>query len=96
MSAICVRCGEPLVDPGRPCEGCRLDRIEEAVTALCAAAKSGGDKALLARVEAIDTLRSCGYSAVQVLRARGLAVEGKSVAEILEALVADERAEVAV
>lgn len=89
---VCARCGEELVDPARPCEGCRLDRIEEAVSTLCAAAKSGGDKALLARAEAVRTLRSCGYSAEQMLRARGLAVEGKTVEEILESLIADERA----
>jgi hypothetical protein len=95
MSTTCPRCTEELVDAGRPCEGCRLDRIEVAVNALRAAAKSGGDKALLARAEAIDTLRSCGFTDKQVLQARAHAFDGHSTEQILEVLGAGERVEVA-
>lgn len=86
MTAACARCGEELRDASRPCEGCRLDRMEGAVKVLRAAAKSGGNMALLARVEAIETLRSCGCTATQVLQARAHALDGHSTVQILEVL----------
>ncbi len=91
----CVRCGEEPVDPSRPCGFCRGEREREAVAILVAAIGNPSDAALLRRAEAIDTLRNLGHSKEQVLRARGLAVEGKSVEAILDSLGADERVEVA-
>jgi hypothetical protein len=85
---ICKRCGEPLVlapDDGY-CVWCREERVRDAVTKLAAAAKAGGDAALAARVDAIDTLRNLGYSKAQVIHARAQAVDGHSVEQILEGL----------
>lgn len=86
MSPTCTRCEAKLIDASLPCGTCRLDRIEEAVKVLRAAAKSGGNKALVARVDAIDTLRSCGFTDTQVLQARAHALDGHSTARILEVL----------
>lgn len=93
MSAVCVRCAEELVDAERPCGFCREERIREAVEVLRASAKSGGDRALLARVEAVVTLRNYGFTQEQVLLARAHALDGHSTERILEVL--GERAEVA-
>lgn len=87
MNTSCLRCGEFLVDPQRPCGFCTDERRRNAVTTLVAAAKSSDNAALLARVEAIDTLRSLGFSRKQVLHARARALDGHSVEEILEGLV---------
>jgi alkylhydroperoxidase family enzyme len=91
----CPRCGEDLRNPGEPCRFCRLDRIEKAVDQLRAAAKSTSNAALLARVEAIDTLRNCGFTSEQVLQARAHALDGHSTARILEVLGAEESEAVA-
>lgn len=88
MSAVCGRCAEPLVDPNRPCMFCIGERRENAVKKLAAAAKSGGPAAITARVDAIDTLRSLGHSKAEVLLARDQAVDGRSVGEILDGLLA--------
>lgn len=85
-AAACVRCGEPLVDGSRPCEGCRLDRIEAAVNKLRAAARSTCTAALAARADAVDTLRCLGIPREQVLQVRDLARAGHSTGEILEGL----------
>jgi hypothetical protein len=87
MSAICSRCGESLVNPELPCVFCVEERWHAAVTKLVAAAKSGSNAALLARVDAIDTLRSLGHSAEQVLLARAQALDGLSTDQILNGLV---------
>lgn len=84
--AVCSRCAEPLVDPDRPCSFCRGERIEDAIRALTSAAKHSDNLSLVARVDAIDTLRSLGFSKRQVLQVRARAVEGHSVEEILEVL----------
>lgn len=86
MTASCVRCGENLVDPARPCSFCAGERREAAVRKLIAAAKSGGDAALAARVDAIWTLRSLGCSDYEVLHARARALDGHSAEDILEGL----------
>jgi hypothetical protein len=87
MIAACIRCAEPLVDPSRGCGFCRGERLNEAVTQLVAAAKSSDNAALLARVDAIDTLRSLGFSSEQVVLARAQALDGRSVGQILEGLI---------
>ncbi len=87
MSAICTRCGETIVDPERPCGFCVLERRKEAVTKLVAAATSGSDAALVARVDAIDTLRNLGHSADEVLLARAQALDGLPTDQILKGLV---------
>jgi len=89
MSAICTRCGESLVNPELPCGFCVDERRREAVATLVAAAPSGGDAALLARVEAIETLRNLGHSQEQVIHARARALDGHSVEEIVEGLTAE-------
>lgn len=86
-SVACVRCGEALVDGSSPCGFCRGERIGDAVKALVAARGSQDNAALLARVDAIDTLRSLGFSSGQVLHARARALDGHSADEILEGLV---------
>ncbi len=91
-SAVCVRCAEPLVDPERPCGLCREERIRGAVEILRAAAKSTSNASLLARVEAIETLRSYGFTDKQVLQARAHAFDGHPTEQILEVLGTDERA----
>jgi len=87
--AACVRCGEPLVDPTRPCGFCREERKREAVVTLVAAIKSSSNPSLAARALAIDTLRNLGYSQQQVRMARANALDGYSVDQILEGLEAD-------
>ncbi len=95
MSAICSRCAEPLVK--RPQDGfcvwCREERLRAAVAKLVAAAKSESDAALLARVEAIDTLRNLGHSPEEVLHARARALDRHSVEEIVADLGGAERME---
>lgn len=91
MSTFCTRCAEALINPELPCQFCVGEKRENAVKALVAAAHSGGDAALLARAEAIETLRNLGHSSEQVLLARAQALDGLSVEEIVEGLVADER-----
>lgn len=93
MSAVCTRCGESLVNPELPCQFCVGERREEAVKALVATAPSGGDAALLARVDAIETLRNLGHSQAEVRLARARALEECSVEEIVEGLVEVERVE---
>ena len=96
MSTVaCVRCGESLVDPGRGCGFCRGERIRDAIEVLRAAAKSTSNASLLARVEAIETLRSYGFTDKQVLQARAHALDGHCTEQILEVLGADERVVVA-
>jgi len=87
MSTLCSRCNESLVNPELPCGFCILERRQEAVTGLVAAAKSGSDAALVARVDAIDTLRNLGHSPDEVLLARAQALDGLSTDQILEGLV---------
>lgn len=94
MSAVCTRCGESLVNPELPCVFCVGERRHEAVKALAAAAPSTSDASLLARVEAIDTLRNLGHDQKEVLLARARALDGHSVEEIVEGLVEVERVEV--
>lgn len=91
----CARCGEPLVDPNRPCTFCIGEKREEAVKVLVAAAKPISDASAVARVDAIDTLRNLGHTQDEVLLARARALDGHSVEEIVEGLVADERVGVA-
>jgi CRISPR/Cas system-associated protein Csm6 len=85
-AAACSRCAKPLVDPQRPCQFCRGERIEAAVLKLVAAAPSSSNAALASRVDAIDTLRCLGFTREQVLLARARAVDGHSAEEILEGL----------
>lgn len=85
-ATVCLRCGEGLVDPDRPCGLCREERIREAVELLCAAAKSSGKAALSTRVDAIDTLRSLGFTQEQVIHARARALDRHSVDEIVAEL----------
>lgn len=87
MTTLCSRCNESLVNAELPCGFCVLDRRREAVTKLAAAAKSGGDAALAARVDAIDTLRNLGHSPDEVLLARAQALDGLSTDQILQGLV---------
>lgn len=94
-TAACVRCGETLVEPERGCIFCRGERIREAVEILRAAAKSTSNASLLARLDAIETLRSYGFTDTQVVKARAHAFDGHSTERILEVLGADERVEVA-
>lgn len=86
---MCVRCGEQLADSGRTCGFCVGERRREAVVALVAAAGSSDNASLLARVDAIDTLRNLGHSQTEVLRARAGALDGYSVDQILKGLEAD-------
>ena len=79
MSTFCIRCGESLVNSELRCPFCIGER-REAVKALVAAAPSGGDSALLARVEAIDTLRNLGHSQVRP----GLGKEARELLEVTE------------
>jgi hypothetical protein len=96
MTAICSRCGESLVNPDLPCGFCICERRHAAVTQLVAAATSTSNPALVARVNAIDTLRNLGHSSEEVLLARARALDGHSVEEIVEGLVEDERVGVSV
>lgn len=91
MTSFCVRCAETIVNPEEPCGFCVGERRLEAVTTLVSAAGSGGDAALLARVDAIDTLRNLGHSPDEVLMARARALDGHSVQDIVDGLIADER-----
>lgn len=91
MSFACGRCQEQLVDPARGCVFCREERIRGAVDILRAAAGSSSNASLLARLEAIETLRSYGFTDKQVLQARARAFDGHSTEQILEVLGADER-----
>jgi len=91
VSTLCNRCGESLVNPELPCGFCVGRRRESAVRVLVAAAKSVSDAALGARAEAIAALRNIGHSQEQVLLARAQALDGLSVEEIVDGLVADER-----
>jgi hypothetical protein len=86
VSAVCVRCAESLVDPERGCGFCRDERIREAVEVLRAAAKSTSNASLLARLDAIETLRSFGFSDKQVIQARAHALDGHSTEQILGVL----------
>jgi hypothetical protein len=88
-ATVCSRCAEPLVDSSRGCGFCRGERRHEAVTKLTAAVASGSGAAMVARVEAIDTLRSLGHFPEQVLHARAQALDGCSAEEILEGLRGD-------
>ncbi len=87
MSVICTRCGESVVDPERPCGFCVLERRQEAVAKLVAAAPSTSDAALAARVDAIDMLRNLSHSPDEVLLARARALDGLSTDQILKGLV---------
>lgn len=87
MTTLCSRCNESLVNPEHPCGFCVLERRQGAVVKLVAAAKSTSDAALLARVDAIDTLRNLGHSPEQVLLARARALDGLSTDQILKGLV---------
>ena len=81
--AACIQCGEVVVDPSRGCGFCWGERVEVAVKTLVAAAKpSTGNAALAARVDAIDTLRSLGFTKEQVLRARARALDQDRASEI--------------
>lgn len=93
MSAICSRCGESLVNPELPCGLCVLERRQEAVKALVAAAPSSDNAALLARVDAIDTLRNLGHSPEEVLQVRAKVLDGLQVEEIVKWLGEVERVE---
>lgn len=95
MTTFCSRCAEALVNPEQPCGFCVGERREEAVKTLVATASTTSDATAVARVDAIDTLRNLGHSADEVVLARARALDGGSVEEIVEALVADERAGVA-
>ena len=79
------------MNPELPCGFCVQERRYEAVKVLVAAAPSTSDAALLARAEAIETLRNLGHSQKEVLLARARALDGKSVKAIVEGLVEDER-----
>lgn len=91
MSAFCLRCAEALVNPEEPCAFCVGEKRESAVKALLAAAKSGGNAALVTRVDAMDALRNLGHSSEQVLLARAQALDGLSVEEIVRGLVDGDR-----
>ena len=86
MSAACVRCAEPLVDPSKGCPFCEGERRETAVKALVSATGSKCDCALLTRAEAIFTLRNLGHSQDEVLLARARALDGFDAREILNEL----------
>lgn len=87
--AICSRCAEPLVNSNQPCGFCRGERIESAVKALVAATQFSDNFSLGARVDAIDTLRSLGFTRDQVVLTRARALDGHSAEEILEGLHGD-------
>jgi hypothetical protein len=91
VTVVCARCAETLVDPGLPCQFCIGERREQAVKVLVAAAKPTSSASAVARVDAIDTLRNLGHSQEEVIRARAKALDGGSVEEIVEGLVASER-----
>jgi hypothetical protein len=92
MSAVCPKCGARLVDRTAPCGLCVCDRRESAVKALVAAASSSSNASLLARVRSNRHLRNLGHSREEVLLARARAVDGCSVAEIVDGLVGDREA----
>lgn len=64
----------------------RQERIRSAVIKLRAAARSGGIVAAVARAEALQTLRSFGFTEQQRLEARAHAFDGHSTEQILEVL----------
>jgi len=82
----CIRCGEPLADPKRPCGFCIGERTRETVTVLVSAAGNTSNAALFQRVCAIQTLRSLGYTDWQAVEARAKALDGYSVEEIVDGL----------
>ena len=82
IESACIRCGENLVDPTKGCMFCWGERLDVAVKTLVNAAESTDNAALVARVDAIDTLRSLGFSSEQVVHARARALDGHDAGEI--------------
>ncbi len=91
--AACIRCGEPLADPKRPCGFCIDERTREAVTVLVSAAGNASNAALFQRACAIETLRSLGHSDWQAVEARAKAFDGYSIEEIVDGLGCEQAAD---
>jgi hypothetical protein len=83
----CRRCGASLRDGTRTCGLCRADRIEAHVRTMVHGAKSVHPAALKARADAATSLRAFGFTQQQVLEARAQALDGWSVARILDGLM---------
>jgi Holliday junction resolvasome RuvABC DNA-binding subunit len=86
MKPSCRRCGATLVDSTKPCGVCRADRIEAHVTTLVSSARSTDSASIKARADAVSALRAFGYTQPQVVEARAQALDGWSVAQILDGL----------
>lgn len=79
------------------CGFCWGEKLAGAVKALCAATRSTDNAALLARTDAIETLRSLGFTQEQVVHARARALDQHPAREIVDWLLsaAEVRSEVA-
>jgi hypothetical protein len=85
----CRRCGATLRDATKTCGTCRVDRIEAHVRTLVAGAASSHPLVLKAKADAASALRSFGFTQQQVAEARTQALDGWSVARILEGLAGE-------
>jgi hypothetical protein len=90
MKGVCQRCGATLRDASRSCGVCRADRVEAHVRTLVASAGSFSTPALKAKADAVVSLRSLGFSQQEVIEVRAQALDGWSVAKILEGLAESE------
>jgi hypothetical protein len=85
----CRRCDAKLIDGTKPCGACRADRVEAHVRTLVAGAASTHTRVLKAKADATTALRCLGFSQQQVVEARAQALDGWSVARVLEHLNED-------
>jgi len=93
-AAVCIKCGEPLVDSSRPCGFCVSEIRHNAVAALVEN-QGESDRRRAARANAVDALRILSHSQEEAVHARARAFDGHSVDQILSGLCGDERVGVA-